>query len=123
MRAGRCVPLRPKATITAAPFSEGTYDPSSCSPSLVCSSTCSTVALPRSMSSTAQQAAIAAARSPERHEPEAEQREPGRNGKETGEVVSRRADLRRVVHRLDAHHDSEEADHQRDRRTRAVAPA
>ncbi|HVD58771.1 MAG TPA: hypothetical protein VNC17_18155 [Thermoleophilaceae bacterium] len=52
IRAGRWVPLRPKATITAAPLREGTYDPSSVSPSLVCSSTASTFPLPSSMSST-----------------------------------------------------------------------
>jgi hypothetical protein len=69
----------------------------------------------------ARKAAAPAASPPQRHEPEPEQRDPGGNGDETAEVVSRRADLRRVVNGLDAGHDPYDAEHERDRRASAAA--
>jgi hypothetical protein len=39
MRVGFCGPLRPGKAITAAPFFDGTYQPTSSSPSLVVNET------------------------------------------------------------------------------------
>ena len=63
----------------------------------------------------ARQAARPPAGRPERHQPEPEQDHSGAEGQQAREVVARRADLRRVVHGLDAGDDPEDADQQRDR--------
>ena len=69
------------------------------------------------------EAVVAPPRRPERDDAETEEREPGEDRQQPREVVPRGAGRQRVVHRLGAGEDAEEAGEEGDGRARAGAEA